>query len=927
MRDLPSTDQIQIYLAKFKHTATNNKQTATDTVLSRTQIGAINSFAYTVHRNKYNPQDINQMKSSLFQYFPLTKSIRPKSTSHRIMLNTTTIIDLALKAANAAEFNSFSLAYKPIGHQTECVLLSFNKNYPLSRTTIICDSGLVKQLCFVKPNAKIAVLSCPFATTNKDNEAVIAGSLGDGFNVCPVTIRMRDVTGLGISVVKSSATVNHLKMATSTSKPLEEEGPPPAEGVEPEAPGPDRIKIAISNPDEIPCFVAIPKVFPLPIGFTIPTELMTNTLTAPPADTAPTESNLAVLNVWHEAIGYGVKTLNDHSIHHTDTLFVYDTIEKADFKADHLVSNFTTEVTYLTQDDELYHLVQGYAEAERKKASHAFGSHTTAPNSSSTPSVISTGGDHDSVSAATNPRTDGDQTKFLERFSKVFLESSAKSSMTSAERERVAEASDTAAFYKLLFASVTETLQDDGTTRQVLTKAELNPFFETGVLNAVKNSKATSNLQSIVESVAAEMSVSPNRFAAASHLNPRLFDQATTAAIRTGTWGYRHTVLNPPDVKTHYGFHHMAPARTWTAAYKARLEGATKLIQQEHVEEFKSRLITKVTEIYHQGRMGSLADLNETMGNFWAFMHCVVTVNPDAPPLIWKEIEQFDRILRTDTGRDWAEMHRNLKEVLFNVLQEIQSTITGFVAESRKQGYKNAISAGKNISPMIFDSARQQGNEFRRNLQTAVTMMTAGHYKDVPATYSLFQPAAAPTREAPIPRKRDLPTDASTPTQPSRTRNPSNGSFNTDRQSHSGTTNNHGPTRSTTRNPTTQCTVSASGATVCTVIPSPGTQPLPGHTMFKLHSEHTDMRRLPNPGAIFPHPTRSGQYAMMCNRSAYEERTCPSAECPHYHFPMRLATIPADLKSKLKTWVAGEPNVSWSTTVSSWVGVSTPAGN
>ena len=84
----------------------------------------------------------------------------------------------------------------------------------------------------------------------------------------------------------------------------------------------------------------------------------------------------------------------------------------------------------------------------------------------------------------------------------------------------------------------------------------------------------------------------------------------------------------------------------------------------------------------------------------------------------------------------------------------------------------------------------------------------------------------------------------------------------------------------------------------------------PGQTMLKLHSEQTDMRRLPNPGDIFPHPTSSGQYAMMCNKSAYEDHTCPSLDCQCYHFPVRLSTHPADIKGKLKTWDASQPHVS-----------------
>ena len=847
------------------------------------------------------------------------------------MTSTQTLRELAIKAANTAELNSFSLAYKADPAQTARLIQSFSKDYPsLTRAMNVCDSGLVKQLCFVKPNFKMAVLSCPFPASNSANEPVVAGTLGDGFNICPVTIRMRDVTGHTISVATSSTLVNDLKLPTSTSNPIEEEGPPPTEeGIEPEAAGPDRIKIAISNPDEVPCFVATPKVFPFPIGHTLPTQLTTGEITAL-ATPLPTE-NLAAFNLWIETMKYGVQHLQNQSIHASDTLFVYESLIKTEFKADKLVSRFTTTVTYLTQDDDLYHQVHQYATTEKEKAASVFGGHTKAPSfSSPVPSVVSAMGSVECPSTpAANPRSEGDLKSIFENLSKALIDSSAKSSQSSAERERVAEAKDSSAFYQILFASVSEDLQDDGSTKKVLVKATLNPLFETGVLQAVKNSKATRALQSILETTASEMTVSSDRFAAASHLIPRMFDQPVTAALRASMWEHRHTVLHPEGIKTHFGLHHLAPPRTWTAAYKSRIEGAVKLIQQEQVEEDKSKCATKNTEIYHMGRMGTLAEFNETIGNFYAFMHCIIVVNPLFPPLIWTELEKFDKILRTDIGRDWAELHRNIKEVLFNVLQDVQSNVAGFVAEARKQGYKNAVSAGENISSKVFDMACHQGQEFRRNLQTAVGMMTAGHYKEVPITYNLFQPA--PARDAANSRKRELPNDASTSTQPARTRNPANATSSTDRSTQWGSSNpstSTGPSRSTTRTPSTQCTVSASGETVCTVAPSTaGAQPLPGKTMFKLHSDHADMRRLPNPGAIFPLPSRSGQYAMMCNRSAYEDRTCPTPDCHHYHFPNRLSTIPADIKSKLKTWVASQPHVSWSATTSSWAESGPTAGN
>ena len=132
------------------------------------------------------------------------------------------------------------------------------------------------------------------------------------------------------------------------------------------------------------------------------------------------------------------------------------------------------------------------------------------------------------------------------------------------------------------------------------------------VLKANKNSKATKLLQTAIETIAAEMNFRDNRFASASNLKAELFDHPLTAAIRLATREHRHTILHPEGIKTHFGFHHLAPPRTWTFEYKTRLEGATKVVQQEQVEEDTFRTSAKkATDIYHLGRMNSINDINE----------------------------------------------------------------------------------------------------------------------------------------------------------------------------------------------------------------------------------------------------------------------------------------------------------------------------
>lgn len=242
-----------------------------------------------------------------------------------------------------------------------------------------------------------------------------------------------------------------------------------------------------------------------------------------------------------------------------------------------------------------------------------------------------------------------------------------------------------------------------------------------------------------------------------------------------------------------------------------------------------------------------------------------------------------------------------MREVLFNVGQDIQSTIAGFVSEARKTSYKTALKNGATISPMIFDLAIRQGSQIRSNLQNQILLQVAGPYKEISLIYNLFQPAEHGKDN----KKRDANSDGT-----------NIGTPNSRNRPFQQTGNNRGTHTTTQSN-----TVTPSGSPG----PSSGvtsSQALPGKTVL-IH-EHPIPNRLPHPGAIFPHPTRHNQFTIMCCRSAFAERNCPLPACNYYHFPNQMNQVKRELKDKLKTWVDSQPLVNWHPDVNNWAN---PPGN
>ena len=240
------------------------------------------------------------------------------------------IRELAIQASASANLSTFSAALDPIPGHAEKVEATFAKSCPtFQKFATLCDTNVVKQLTFIQPNFKMVTLSCPFPAIGRANEEVFAGSLGDSMDLlCPVTIRMKDVRGDVISICESRNDVDKFNLPTSTANPLEEDGPAPPEGQPVVPPGPDRIMIDLTVATKEPCFVAIPKVFPITSGVVMAIDPTKSIVTTPNLPAYPPDSLQAV---WYEAMRYGIRHLDNYSIHASDTLFQYEGIEKASF--------------------------------------------------------------------------------------------------------------------------------------------------------------------------------------------------------------------------------------------------------------------------------------------------------------------------------------------------------------------------------------------------------------------------------------------------------------------------------------------------------------------------------------------------------------------------------------------------------------------
>ncbi|KAI2490466.1 hypothetical protein MHU86_24119 [Fragilaria crotonensis] len=341
-----------------------------------------------------------------------------------------TLRDLAHQAASDAKLNSFAHAYEPDPSKALRVATTLSKDFPAdTRLANLCDSGLVNQMAFLMdvPNgpATLAILSCPFPTA-KGTEAVFAGSLGDAMDViCPVTIRMRDVKGQCITIAPMTSLPTLLSMAISASDPLNEEGPDPEEGTVADPPGPDRLGIEISDPTDTPCITLIPKIFPLTGGYSIPTANIIDVTTTDTIRNLPGSPNLDEFHLWYESM---------------------------------------SRSQLLDSNDPLYRKVTSAVLATKENAYVTYGSKLTRRIAFTTPPKAP-----ERINASATHITPTDNVEaILLNLTSAITDNSSKA-MTSTEREHE-RSKGKSSFLEILFASIIETTNDDGTTTKTFKK-------------------------------------------------------------------------------------------------------------------------------------------------------------------------------------------------------------------------------------------------------------------------------------------------------------------------------------------------------------------------------------------------------------------------------------------------------------------------
>jgi hypothetical protein len=101
-----------------------------------------------------------------------------------------------------------------------------------------------------------------------------------------------------------------------------------------------------------------------------------------------------------------------------------------------------------------------------------------------------------------------------------------------------------------------------------------------------------------------------------SDFNPKAINGPFVTALKRASWADKNVSQEPESLKDQIGLYHLAPPRTGTVEYEARVAAELVTYRQEYVGESKTRINAKAHNLDYSGRLQSVTDFNSTIGNF-----------------------------------------------------------------------------------------------------------------------------------------------------------------------------------------------------------------------------------------------------------------------------------------------------------------------
>jgi hypothetical protein len=499
-------------------------------------------------------------------------------------------------------------------------------------------------------------------STDSNNQSRIIGSYGDDDNnLAPISIPgnlLRDSTSALVAIIIAA----RYNLPALEADPLNLDAPEEAEA--------DRFHYIFEDPAYAPSIALVPVAFPVPRGIEPPIGWDLS------SGAVMTEADFAndAGRAWVKAVTHVVNHQANKPIHLDQSVFDLAGLALDPFLDFSIANDITSPYKMLSPADPQYNYVLNIARKNIHQArllapALAPGNTTPAANANS----------HATAQDAALQRQADSLSSVVTAVLAATTKPSPDPPQSRTDRETGKTNADSLARYGLMLARLEESPDPNDPDRTITTVVlpDINPVWAS-ILETSKLPDAVRTTKEKFGYHTHQRAQSRDFHDRSSDFNPKAINGPFVTALKRASWADKNVSQEPESLKDQIGLYHLAPPRTGTVEYEARVAAELVTYRQEYVGESKTRTNAKAHNLDYSGRLESVTDFNSTIGNFAMIITFIAENAKDSE--LWKAISKFHDIYLDSDGKAWLGAHLGAhKYIVAAVILEFQQVIAIYV--------------------------------------------------------------------------------------------------------------------------------------------------------------------------------------------------------------------------------------------------------
>ncbi len=606
---------------------------------------------------------------------------------------------------------------------------------------------------------QLVVLTKVEFATDYDGDDILVASLGNTIGECyPVTLEPSLMTSV-ITTLMPKGVVDKFNILSYDKSPEEIPGPtPPAttEDPTPSATPPSLARLHFTtsdDEDDAPVIVGIRALFPLEPGHILPAQ---HSL----ADPFPPETDYPLLEEWRRALQYIHEENNGFGVLSGGPLFDLAGLPEApNLMTDPAVLDKLWEAPMAVMPTTTqFKTVRATMDRFSEDTWLHLGLSVT-PTLPDTPTGSPTSSDP-SPTGTPAPVTDSTT---LHALIQSWTQQRAPSAKEAAQLKT---AKSVGAFYRLLFAGLPEPGSIAPDTEPALVLPPLKASWE-AILANPKPQDACVEMRLHTEHILDKAASSDLAVERDVCLDPNIVTLSFANNHRSAFHlGVPLAGCTLSMLEQQLNMRHFLPVDLPSLRVVVSREASQAPVVLSHVADDRAQLdASRSSKLYTGGRLDSPRDVYLNGINFVAFAGNIVE-EPRKSLLVIK-ILRFCNLLNSGPGRAWIQMHANHPYLKYHIWAKLQHMLTLHVKTASSPALREAVLAGKPISPYNFAVISKTIDSDLEFLTSQMSASDLGLWDTRPIALSLLHPeklSVPPSPPPSVPQKAATPNPATQPT-------------------------------------------------------------------------------------------------------------------------------------------------------------------